>query len=168
MNTVRIEYFGIDPIKVEKAAADFDNVLMDHMESGSRNAMAVVESIWKGLAPVVSGEYRSSITHEVRRTGDNVIGTVFSPLEKADWIEGGTGIHARGPRSLVNRAYIRPHPPRKAMRWNEGGRVIFARKIKGMKPQFVAKRARIAARPEVTAIMRAAAKAAATEMKARL
>jgi hypothetical protein len=135
------------------------------MEEGTERAMQIVETEWKRLAPVRTGEYRDSISHTVTRVADNVVGTVFSASHKAEEIERGSGIYRSGPGT---RRYIRPHPPRKAMRWFEDGKPVFARYVRGQRPQWVARRARINARPLVTVNMAAAAARAAREIRLAL
>jgi HK97 gp10 family phage protein len=57
-------------------------------------ACALVERSAKQKAPKDTGALRRSITSEVNATGSDVIGTVFTPLEYAPYIEYGTGLFA--------------------------------------------------------------------------
>lgn len=59
-------------------------------------ACALVERTAKQKAPKDTGELRRSITSEVEVTDDAVIGTVFTPLEYAPYVEYGTGLFAEG------------------------------------------------------------------------
>jgi HK97 gp10 family phage protein len=59
-------------------------------------ACALVERAAKQKAPKDTGNLRRSITSEVEHTGDNVIGTVFTPLQYAPYVEYGTGLFAEG------------------------------------------------------------------------
>lgn len=59
-------------------------------------ACAFVEGEAKKLAPKGSGDLRRSITSKVDVEGRSVIGTVFTPLEYAPYVEFGTGLFAEG------------------------------------------------------------------------
>lgn len=55
---------------------------------------AVVERSAKQKAPKDTGALRRSITSKVEQGNDSVVGTVFTPLEYAPYIEYGTGLFA--------------------------------------------------------------------------
>lgn len=57
-------------------------------------ACALVEKSAKQKAPKGTGELRRSITSKVEVVGDGAIGTVFTPLEYAPYVEFGTGLFA--------------------------------------------------------------------------
>lgn len=57
-------------------------------------ACALVERSAKQKAPKGTGELRRSITSKVENTGAGVVGTVFTPLEYAPYVEFGTGLFA--------------------------------------------------------------------------
>ena len=57
-------------------------------------ACALVERSAKQNAPKGNGELRRSITSKVDQDGKDVIGTVFTPLEYAPYVEFGTGLFA--------------------------------------------------------------------------
>ena len=57
-------------------------------------ACALVERSAKQKAPKGTGELRRSITSKVDIVGDDVVGTVFTPLEYAPYVEFGTGLFA--------------------------------------------------------------------------
>ena len=69
----------VDPAKLEKAMG---------------KACALVEREAKKKAPKGHGDLRRSITSKVTTEGGEVIGTVFSPLEYAPYVEYGTGLFA--------------------------------------------------------------------------
>lgn len=57
-------------------------------------ACAIVERSAKEKAPKGTGELRRSITSEVTEDDGELIGTVFTPLEYAPYVEYGTGLFA--------------------------------------------------------------------------
>ena len=57
-------------------------------------ACAIVERSAKQKAPKGTGELRRSITSKVEMQGNNIVGTVFTPLEYAPYVEFGTGLFA--------------------------------------------------------------------------
>jgi HK97 gp10 family phage protein len=57
-------------------------------------ACAVVERRAKELAPKDTGELRRSITSEVYKEGNSIVGEIFTPLEYAPYVEYGTGLFA--------------------------------------------------------------------------
>jgi HK97 gp10 family phage protein len=66
----------------------------DGMEQAVGKACALVERSAKEKAPKDTGALRRSITSEVKRDGDTIEGTVFTPLEYAPYVEYGTGLFA--------------------------------------------------------------------------
>lgn len=64
------------------------------IERAMKKACAVAERKAKEMAPKDTGALRRSITSKVEREGDDWIGTVFTPLEYAPYIEYGTGLFA--------------------------------------------------------------------------
>ena len=74
----------------------FINKLIDESDlmRGVGRACALVEREAKLKAPKDTGALRRSITSEVSREGDEIIGTVFTPLEYAPYVEYGTGLFA--------------------------------------------------------------------------
>lgn len=59
-------------------------------------ACALVERKAKEKAPKGNGTLRRSITSEITREGNELVGTVFTPLEYAPYVEYGTGLFAEG------------------------------------------------------------------------
>ena len=57
-------------------------------------ACALVERSAKQTAPKGNGELRRSITSKVDSQKGNIIGTVYTPLEYAPYVEFGTGLFA--------------------------------------------------------------------------
>lgn len=93
---------GIDNILLElKNIVDMSNI-----EQAVGKGCAVVEREAKKKAPKRSGDLRRSIKSKVESSGTDVIGTVFSPLEYAPYVEYGTGLFAEsGGRTDVPWAY---------------------------------------------------------------
>lgn len=67
---------------------------MRKIEAAVGKACAVVERSAKQKAPKGTGELRRSITSKVDKEGNDVVGTVFTPLEYAPYVEFGTGLFA--------------------------------------------------------------------------
>jgi hypothetical protein len=74
---------------------------------------------------VRSGATRASITSSVRTRGTLVVGRVWTPSKVGYWLHEGTGIY--GPRG-------RPIRPVRAqfLRFEVGGRVVYACRVRGM------------------------------------
>lgn len=64
------------------------------LTSSVGKACALVEREAKKKAPKGTGELRRSITSKVERHGDQIEGTVYTPLEYAPYVEFGTGLFA--------------------------------------------------------------------------
>lgn len=64
------------------------------LEKAMKKAMALVEGEAKKNAPKGTGELRRSIESKVEVKGNEVTGTVFTPLEYAPYVEFGTGLFA--------------------------------------------------------------------------
>lgn len=64
------------------------------LAEGVARACALVERSAKQKAPKGTGELRRSITSKVETNGNDVVGTVFTPLEYAPYVEFGTGLFA--------------------------------------------------------------------------
>ena len=64
------------------------------IEQAMGKSCALVEALAKQTAPKDTGALRNSITSEVLKVDGEVVGTVFTPLEYAPYIEYGTGLFA--------------------------------------------------------------------------
>ena len=71
-----------------------DMVDTDKIAAAMGKACALVEKEAKSNAPKDTGALRRSITSKVEVEGKEVIGTIFTPLEYAPYIEYGTGLFA--------------------------------------------------------------------------
>jgi hypothetical protein len=80
----------------------------------------------KANAPVRSGKLRGSLKMTMGSEAGEVVAYVGTPLEYGIYVHEGTGIY--GPRGMP----IRPTRAR-VLAWNEGGRMHFARSVRGMK-----------------------------------
>lgn len=67
---------------------------VNRMEAALKNACAMVERTAKKKAPKDTGDLRRSITSEIEQDGEELVGTVFTPLEYAPYVEFGTGLFA--------------------------------------------------------------------------
>ena len=85
-----IEIEGIG--KVLKRLEKLSNT--ENIEKAMGKACAVVEAAAKQNAPKDTGALRNSITSKVEVEGKEVIGTIFTPLEYAPYVEYGTGLFA--------------------------------------------------------------------------
>lgn len=85
-----IEIEGIG--KVLKRLEKLSNT--ENIEKAMGKACAVVEAAAKQNAPKDTGALKSSITSKVEVEGKEVIGTIFTPLEYAPYVEYGTGLFA--------------------------------------------------------------------------
>lgn len=87
---MKIELEGIDSIceKLDKL------VDIPTAKVAMGKACALVERAAKQKAPKDNGALRRSITSKVDVIGSDVIGTVFTPLEYAPYVEFGTGLFA--------------------------------------------------------------------------
>ena len=83
-----IEIEGIDEVleKLEKL------LNTETIKQSMGKACAVVEAAAKQNEPKDTGALRGSITSKVEVDGKEVIGTIFTPLEYAPYIEYGTGL----------------------------------------------------------------------------
>ena len=78
---------------------NLDEVLNDlidtpRLREAVGKACAVVERKAKEKAPKDTGALRRSITSKVETEGQDIVGTVFTPLEYAPYVEYGTGLFA--------------------------------------------------------------------------
>lgn len=88
----RNEISGLDSL-----LAEFDEMAdVSEIVSAMGKACALVERTAKQKAPKGNGDLRRSISSEVTVEGEQVIGTVFTPLEYAPYVEYGTGLFAEG------------------------------------------------------------------------
>ena len=87
-----IEFEGIEEL-VERLDSITDE---KRVRQAIGAACSLVERAAKQKAPKENGELRRSIASRVEVIGENVIGTVFTPLEYAPYVEFGTGLFAEG------------------------------------------------------------------------
>lgn len=191
---VRLDYVGIDPLKVERAIEATDEVSLRHMELGLRHGLDQVADIWRQISPrgnrtgtraSSAPRYSESIEVDVGRAGDLVVGEVVNTSAHARAVDYGTGVHRTdGASRTVIRAQGSPTTvvyttkkgevktkrvgPFLKIPNREGSGYIFIKQHRGQRAQFVAKRAHVAGRERVTIAMRLAGYNAARELKARL
>ena len=94
--SVKVE--GIDAI-----IEHFDKIAdVRNLESALNKACALVEASAKQKAPKDTGALRRSIESKVDVNGNDVVGTVFTPLEYSQYVEYGTGLFStKGGRKNV-------------------------------------------------------------------
>ncbi len=86
--SVKVE--GIDAI-----IEHFDKIAdVRNLEKALGESCALVEASAKQKAPKDTGALRRSIESNVNINGNELIGTVFTPLEYAPYVEFGTGLFA--------------------------------------------------------------------------
>jgi HK97 gp10 family phage protein len=85
-----VKFEGLE--EVLAALKDVEDV--DGVRAALGKACAVVERSAKEKAPKNTGALRQSITSEVRESGGELQGVIFTPLEYAPYVEYGTGLFA--------------------------------------------------------------------------
>lgn len=92
---------------IEAVLLKLDNIVdASNIEQAVGKGCALVERAAKKKAPKDTGELRRSIQSTVEKSGTDVKGIVFSPLEYAPYVEYGTGLFAEnGGRKDVPWAY---------------------------------------------------------------
>ncbi len=109
-----------------------------------------VENRAKAYAPIDKGSLRGSIhTQGPRATRNNVEATVGTNIKYAKWQEQGTGIY--GPRKQM----IVPVRA-KRLAFKVGGAWVYARQVRGVKPQRYIRKAKQETVPDFTEYMREA------------
>ena len=109
---------------IEKLIERLDSLAStENMERAVGRACALVEGDARRKAPKDSGDLRRFMDSKVTVSGDDIVGTVFNPLEYAPYAEFGTGLFAEnGGRKDVPWCY----------KDEDTGELIFTR---GQKPQ---------------------------------
>ena len=80
---------------LDRVIAKLDKLAdMDGVRSGMEKACTAVTNAAKKKAPKDTGALRRSIQSEVKGSGKEVIGEVFTPLEYAPYVEFGTGVYS--------------------------------------------------------------------------
>ena len=81
---------------VERLAQKFNNIANMNLRSAVNDATKLVHGQAKELAPVDSGNLAGSIHMQVKDTGKELQGRVYTNLEYAAYVEFGTGITGNG------------------------------------------------------------------------
>lgn len=97
----------INVINLNEVLSAIDSFVDDsQVEYAVGKACALVERKAKEKAPKDTGALRQSITSKVEKNNGDTVGTVFTPLEYAPYVEFGTGLFAEsGGRSDVPWCY---------------------------------------------------------------
>ena len=78
---------------IDKIIEHFDKIAdVRNLEKALGESCALVEASAKQKAPKDTGALRRSIESNVNINGNELIGTVFTPLEYAPYVEYGTGL----------------------------------------------------------------------------
>lgn len=86
---------NFDFANLERVISDLEKKIDDNGEETLKKACALVEGEAKMLAPKGrTGELARSITSKVEEVDGELVGTVFTPLEYAPYVEYGTGLYA--------------------------------------------------------------------------
>lgn len=85
-----VEIRGVDSLieKLDTLAS------IESVEQAMKEATLFVESVAREKAPKKMGDLRRSIESKVEVNGDEVVGTVFTPLFYAPYVEYGTGLYS--------------------------------------------------------------------------
>lgn len=83
-------------IGVARLLKKFDRMSEIDMTPAVNKAVMIVEGSAKAKVAVDKGILRGSITPEVKRSGKNIIGRVFTNIEYAPFVEFGTGAKGDG------------------------------------------------------------------------
>ena len=90
----------------EKLIERLDDIAdMSNMYQTVGKACALVEASAIEKAPKDTGALRRSIQSKVDERGDSIVGTIFSPLEYAPYVEFGTGLFAENGGRKTGWAY---------------------------------------------------------------
>ena len=80
---------------LESVIQSIDNIAdTSKIKAAMGRSCALVERTAKQTAPKDTGALRNSIQFDVRENGSEIVGTVFTPLEYAPYVEYGTGLFA--------------------------------------------------------------------------
>lgn len=80
---------------LESVIQSIDNIAdTGKIKAAMGKSCALVERTAKQTAPKDTGALRNSIQFDVRENGSEIVGTVFTPLEYAPYVEFGTGLFA--------------------------------------------------------------------------
>lgn len=84
-----IKFEGLDEVldSLDKVGAAYNFI------PALKKACALVERTAKQKAEKNTGELRRSITSKVENTNGEIVGTVYTPLEYAPYVEYGTGLY---------------------------------------------------------------------------
>ena len=89
MGAINIEAINVDDLMLR-----IEGKINENAERATAKACAYIEGEAKMLAPKGEGELARSIKYKVEKFGDEIQGTVFTPLEYAPYVEFGTGLFA--------------------------------------------------------------------------
>jgi len=118
-----IEIQGLDTLK--KSFAQSPSIVTKHLVSAIKESIHIIRPIMVKEAPHAKGELRKNIY--ARQTGlTGIVGPDLQSTKYALYVHFGTGIYAGKGRIYPRKSSI--------LVFNIGGKKVFARSIKGQKP----------------------------------
>lgn len=103
------------------------------VEAGNKSLLSL-QGTAKQLSPIDSGRLRQSIlVSPMRQSGSSFTGSVGTSVDYAAWMERGTGIY--GPSGQP----IRPKTKKFLAFRGKGGKMVFAKSVKGVRGRFYMK-----------------------------
>lgn len=145
---LNLEAIGLPPLVSRLNGAS--GIIQRHLMSGVSDAGRYVERGAKDTAPVVTGEYRRGIgTQASAIGGGGAQAIVRASAPHSKWVEDGRGpVVARG----------------KALRFEVGGRVVFAKRVRAARGQHIMRNALSRNRSRIIARLQRAGRDAAAEI----
>lgn len=86
----------LEAINLDSITLAIERKITENGAKALKKACALIEGEAKMAAPKGNGELARSITSKVEESYGEVVGTVFTPLEYAPYVEYGTGLFAEG------------------------------------------------------------------------
>lgn len=149
--------------RVIAAQEHFPEICEEELERAAERAEDIIVDVWRGISPVVTGEYVDSIHSMVTPWGsDRVDIEIWNDADHSEHVEFGTGNAGRG--------YIEGDNGRLALRFfgEDGSKWRRPYRVRGQRPQHVAERASRMAKPLMMAQFRLAANRAHARVRAEL
>lgn len=163
---LNINLFGSDELK--KAFAASPKIVQDHMRKVVATIAYNVEGKAKINAPHQTSALRGSIHTEGPKvgTGGDIEARVGTNLRYAPYQEYGTGVYAEPPEGFSARR--QPITPKKArvLAFKVGGKTVFARSVRGVKPKKYFQRAKKDTLPLVDSVLKEGLKDITEELTA--
>jgi hypothetical protein len=154
-------------------------IVLEEAEDAMRQATAALQREWVSVVPKRTSHLARSITTNVTRIGDRIIGEVGTTVKYAAYLEFGTGLY--GPKRQVIRpkraralrfpdpsqGFGRPDTPftaagrRRSGQAGADARYVYARYVRGIQPRHYGERSAEAVKGLALGFFRAAGRRAA-------